>query len=105
VYSTPDGAEGPTVSVTCTRTSAGQDLVGSIGHGPGSIQPFHHLRMASISRSVERFPSVLSCTAHAEIKRELLCCLCQASSKSELGGVGAKECVRTGPASRREIRA
>jgi hypothetical protein len=34
-------------STEVVKSSAGQDLVGGIDHGPNSNQPVHHLRMAA----------------------------------------------------------
>ena len=59
--------------------SAGCDLVGGIDHGPGSNQPVHHLQAVIYTSSVERSLAVLRCTTRQEVRRESLCCLCQAS--------------------------
>jgi hypothetical protein len=55
---------------------AGHNLVGGIDHGPGSNQPVHLPRMATIRRSVKRSPAVLRCEARQEVKLESLCWLC-----------------------------
>jgi hypothetical protein len=72
-------------SMGSARASAGQDLVGGIDHGPGSNQPVHHLHIVARRCSVKRSPPSLQYEARQEVKRESLCCLCQASGQEGVG--------------------